>query len=301
MAGEWPGRVAIVGLGLIGGSLGLAIRERRPDVRVVGIDHDPATLGRARQRGAAHETHRSLRAGVAATDLIVLATPIAAILGQLDQLSSIVDADPLVTDVGSTKRVICERGRSALGDRFVGGHPMAGSERSGIDAARADLFRDRSWVLAPSHPQRPPEKLQAFLTTLGAHVMAMTPSDHDRVAAATSHLPQLLSVALGARLAEGANADEAYRALLSSGGADWLRIARSSPALWQDIVSTNADHLRDEIESLAAELERLPRDVAHLEAAFHRAHRLANAEPDALSWTITTEVECHGDQPRGTH
>jgi len=289
MAAQWPQRVAIVGLGLIGGSLGLAIRDRQPDVHVVGIDRDEATLERA--RGAIHEAHSSWNDGIPGADLVVLATPVSVILEQMAVLPGLLDDEALVTDVGSTKRVICERGRAALGDRFVGGHPMAGSERSGIDAARPDLFRDRSWVLAPSRHQRPPEKLKAFLTSLGAHVMAMTPSDHDRVAAATSHLPQLLSVALGARLAEGANADEAYRALLSSGAADWLRLARSSPALWQDIVNTNADHLRDEIESLAAELERLPRDVGHLEAAFHRAHRLASGEHDALSWTITTEVK----------
>lgn len=286
MAAQWPQRVAIVGLGLIGGSLGLAIRDRQPDVHVVGIDRDEATLERARARGAIHDARSTWGDAIPDADLIVLATPVSVILKQLPQLPWLLDDEAIVTDVGSTKRTICQRGRAALGERFVGGHPMAGSERAGIDAATRGLFRDRTWVLTGGDSASMPE-LGAFLVKLGARVTEMTPSDHDRVVAATSHLPQLLAVALGARLDEGASDDDAYRRLLATGGDDWLRLAEASAEVWRDIVATNADRIHDEVHAVIAHLRALDRDLDHLENAFERANRLAIATQDGVPWEHT--------------
>lgn len=295
----WPQRVAIVGVGLIGGSLGLAIRERHPDVRVVGVDRDEDTLERARDRGAIHEGHRSLSEGAVGADLVVLATPVSAILEHLNELPSILDADALVTDVGSTKRAICQRGHDALGERFVGGHPLAGSERTGVDAARADLFQSRIWALTPENDGEPPTHLSALIENLGATVMPMTSKRHDRVVAATSHLPQLLSVALGARLADDVDHDDRVGRLISSGGADWLRLARSPSALWRDVVATNADFIHDEIRTLVTELERLDGDLQRLDEAFRRAQRLRDRLSGTYPGATTCEVTQHGRDQQG--
>lgn len=274
MGPQWPQRITIVGLGLIGGSLGLALREHRPDVRVVGVDCDERALDRAVHRGAVHEAHRSLRDGVADAELVVLAAPVSIVLEHLDRLPALVEGNAIVTDVGSTKRTICRRGHECLSGRFVGGHPLVGAERTGIDAARADLFRRGHWVLTPENGHKAPAHLRTLWDALGANVISMTPERHDRIVAATSHLPQLLSVALGARLADGADADEAYRSLIASGGADWLRLTRSAPEIWRDIAATNADRLHDEIQALIAHLQALDGDLHRLDEAFERARRL---------------------------
>lgn len=281
MEPQWPRQVAIVGLGLIGGSLGLAIRERRPDVRVVGVDREARALQEATRREAVHEAQCTLQDGIAGADLVVLAAPISAILAQLEELPLLLPDGALVTDVGSTKRTICEHAQERLGQRFVGGHPLAGSERSGMEAAKADLFRGTVWVLTPQG--RAPARLTALLADLGARVTTMTPAHHDRVVAATSHVPQLLAVALGKHLADAGDNDRAYRSLIASGGSDWLRLARSSPSPWRDVVATNADSIRQEVEALLDELERLTRETDRLEDAFERANRLATAIDGAVS------------------
>ncbi|MFB6286530.1 MAG: prephenate dehydrogenase [Candidatus Bipolaricaulia bacterium] len=286
MVTDWPQRIAIVGLGLIGGSLGLAIRQRRPGIHVVGIDRDEATLERARARGAIDDAHSSWTDGIPGADLVVLATPVSVILEQLERLPELLDEEALVTDVGSTKRAIHQRGRAALGERFIGGHPLAGSDRAGIDAARTGLFRDRTWVLTGGDSASMAE-LGAFLGKLGARVTELNPSDHDRVVAATSHLPQLLAIALGARLDEGAADDDAYRRLLATGGDDWLRLARASADVWRDIVATNADRIRDEVHAVVAHLRALDRDLDHLESAFERANRLAIETQNGIFWDHT--------------
>lgn len=299
MGSHWPQRVTIVGLGLIGGSIGLAIRDHRPGVRVVGVDRDERTLARAAQREAVHEAHRSLHDGIAGADLVVLAGPISSILEQLEELPGRLDEGSLVTDVGSTKRTICQRGHARLGGRFVGGHPMAGSEQSGIEAAQADLFRDTVWVLTPDG--RALASLVALLEELGAQVMTTTPEQHDRVVATTSHLPQLLSVALGKRLADESDEDSSYRSLISSGGTDWLRLARSSPSLWRDVVATNDDVIRDEIRALIRDLHELGDDVDRLERSFERANRLAREIEGPYRGTVTMEVNSRGHQQGRPH
>ncbi len=290
MAAHWPQRVAIVGLGLIGGSLGLTIRDRRPGVHVVGVDRDEATLERARARGAIHDARSSLGDGIPGADLVVLATPVSVILEQMASLRGIVDDEAIITDVGSTKRAICRRGQAALGERFIGGHPMAGSERAGIEAARTGLFQDKTWVLT-GNGSAPMAKLAAFLGKLGARVTEMAPPDHDRVVAATSHLPQLLAVALGARLDEGACDDDAYRRLLAAGGDDWLRLARAPADVWRDIVATNADRIRDEVHAVIAHLHTIDRDLDQLENVFERANRLAIETQNGVSWDHTNGGE----------
>ena len=305
-AGGWPRRVAIVGLGLIGGSLGLALQQYRPEIHVVGVDRDHAVLERARERGAVDTIQGSLCEGVADADLVVLATPVSGILAHVAELSEFARDDALVTDVGSTKRTICQKGREALGERFIGGHPLAGSERTGIDAARGDLFQSRNWVLTPANDDEanvddpPPPRLSALIDSLGASVAPMTPDRHDRVVAATSHLPQLLSVALGARLADGAERDDAYRALIASGSADWLRLARSSPEIWRDIAATNADRIRAEIQTLVRELQALDGDLDRLDDAFHQANRLAPRPAAGVSWRQPKEVIERDRRQQGT-
>lgn len=254
---RWPRRVAIVGMGLIGGSLARAIRQAYPGIELIGIDHQRDVLDQAWEAGALDRATLRLEEGVTEADLVVLAVPISAILELLPRLSPLLPPKSVVTDTGSTKREICQVGEEQLGARFVGGHPIAGSERSGFAASRADLFAGRPWVLVPSSNGRNAKALErttCFFKGLGVKVYTLDAARHDRVVAATSHLPQLLSWALADLLRRRAEGDELHRELLGGGAADWLRTAASPCKIWRDIFATNADEICETLEELFEEL-----------------------------------------------
>jgi prephenate dehydrogenase len=261
--------VAIIGTGLIGGSLGLALRARRPDLRIVGYDEASEEARRAEEGGAIHTAIPSLAEAVADADLVVLAPPLAAALQLLEALPPLLRPGTLVTDVGSVKRPIVDHARRVLpsGIPFCGGHPMAGAERGGVAHADALLFENATWVLCPPDALAGDEgafretfaPLIGVVEATGARPLLLDAERHDRVAAAVSHLPQLLSVAL---VNEAAQTDEAARVLAAGGFRDMTRIASSPFALWHEILTANHGPVLDVLARFADRLQRLRYAVA---------------------------------------
>lgn len=271
-------RVAIVGVGLIGGSIGLAIRRRLRQARVVGIDR-PAVLRVARRRGAVHEGTGSLARGLAGADLVVLALPVDEILKALPRVARLAGPDAIVTDVGSTKEEIVRAARRlGLAARFVGGHPMAGSERSGIDSADASIVPGAPWILCPARPRAgaggggAEARVAALVERLGAHPVRLDPRVHDAAMARLSHLPQLASVAL----INAAAGSPAGRFLGLSGPAfrQMSRLASSPPALWDGILRSNRRAAERALDDFVRELKRLRAALGKgLSPHFRRAAR----------------------------
>lgn len=235
--------VAVVGLGLMGGSLGLAACERGLAERVVGFDLDPQARRRAVERKAVTGAAATLAEAVRHADLVVLATPVRTIPEVFREAAPFLPPGCLVTDVGSTKSGLVETITREVpeGVWFIGGHPMAGSEKEGIEAATPDLYDGAVWILTPTESTSTAAygRLMRFLTGLGARVLSLDPARHDEALALTSHLPQLLSSAL-MEFAAGVATDGDGLPLLTAGGfRDMTRIAASSPDLWVDIVREN--------------------------------------------------------------
>lgn len=260
-------RVAIVGLGLMGGSLGLALR--RAGISVVGLDSDAATTARALELGAIEAPADRLDAA----DLVVLAVPLGAVRSTLAQ----VPRGVLTTDLCSTKVAVVEWAREA-GLNFVGGHPLCGSERSGIDAARADLYAGAPWALT-----RPDPVVEEMVTAAGAEPLIVSPEEHDRLVAAGSHLAFLVSAAYMLAAAEAADWP-AIAALTGSGFRDMTRLAAGDPQMYTAILTTNRENILARLDEFQVALERfrlrLMEEDPELADLFERgrAARLAWAE-----------------------
>lgn len=243
--------LTVVGVGLLGGSVALACRQRRLVSRVVGCDPSPDVLGRARH--LLDDATDDARAAVAGADLVVFCTPV-------DQLADVVGScadacrpGTLLTDVGSTKTGIVRRlaGRLPPGVSFVGSHPLAGSEKSGPDHARADLFEGRLVVLTPAgDPPAAVSTIAGFWAALGARVETMSPEQHDEALAVTSHLPHLVASALAGVL------PLEWKRLTATGFRDTTRLAAGSPELWRAIFLCNQPALLDATEAFRAHLDR---------------------------------------------
>jgi prephenate dehydrogenase len=234
---ERLGAVAIIGVGLIGGSIGLALRTRRLASEVVGVGRDPLTLEHAARMGAIDRGTTDLSAGVADADIVVVCTPVSRIAEDVCRASESAPTHSLITDTGSSKRQIVEaverHPRSAVA--FVGAHPLAGSERRGALHARADLFDRRVCVLTPTPRTRldRTHRALAFWTALGCRVLEMGPSDHDEILAYTSHLPHALAAALAASVPAG------WLPLAAGAYRDGTRVAAADTGLWTAIFRDN--------------------------------------------------------------
>jgi prephenate dehydrogenase len=245
-------KIGIVGLGLIGTSIALAVRRASADAVLIGVDRDDAV--RHPRIVETFDTTSTDLSVVGDADLVVLATPVQAILETLPRLPAIRSGARL-TDTGSTKRAIMASARSAGLAGFVGGHPMAGSDRTGPDAARADLFDTRRWFLVGA-AERVAE-VGAFVQQLGATPVFMSDDGaaHDRLMAAVSHLPQVVVSALMARVGETVGREGLGYA--GSGLRDSTRLAASEASVWESVLATNADALRPLLLELAGDLERI--------------------------------------------
>jgi prephenate dehydrogenase len=234
-------RVAIVGFGLIGGSIAQAASRRWPTIQIVPIEPQ-AEAGLA---------------AVAGADLVVLSAPVLANIALLAELPPHVSPSTIVTDTGSTKRATIAAAERVPSVAFIGGHPMAGSARGGLAQARSDLFDGRPWILTPpaNHAQESLERLEAFVEGLGAVPHIMTPELHDRFVGAVSHLPQLTASAL--MHAVGKLAGDAGLELAGAGLYDTTRLATSPPGVWRDVAATNEDVLREALDTLIATLTEL--------------------------------------------
>ncbi|MDZ7373218.1 MAG: prephenate dehydrogenase [candidate division KSB1 bacterium] len=272
--------VTIIGLGVIGGSMGLALGRKRPGLRRVGVDFPPA-LAVACELGMIDHAIPvdRFQQEWEGTDVVILAVPIASIVSWLSILRHAVTPQMIVTDVGSTKREIVRKAQELLPypECFVGGHPMAGSERRGGRASDPYLFENVTYVLTPTDitSNRAYETVAELATTLGAQVLTMHPEEHDRLAAVVSHLPQLLAVNLVNFAARHHEKDDRTLRLAAGGFRDMTRIASSPYEVWEDILRTNRDVILGVLEEFCKSLsdlrERLERD--DLREAFEKAAR----------------------------
>ena len=234
--------IAIAGVGLIGGSIALGVRDRWPSVRVYGVDR-PAVLAHATGGGALDVGLASVEE-LPAVDLVVLAAPVRQNARLLSELPVPLRDTAVVTDVGGTKRDILKAARAAGAPaRFVGGHPIGGAEQGGFGFARPDLFKGRPWILTPHTDDADAvNRLSQFATGLGARPMTMDAGEHDRVMAFVSHLPQLAASAL-MEVVGAAVQSEGLR-VAGRGLVDSTRLASSPAAVWKDVCVTNADAIR---------------------------------------------------------
>ncbi len=244
--------VAIVGVGLIGGSIGLALRERKLAQNIVGVGRRQANLDVARQVGAIDHGVTNLATGVAHAQLIVVCTPVDTIAEKVIQAAAACPAGSLITDAGSTKETIVSAADAGLasrrsGPRFVGSHPLAGDHRTGASHARSDLFDGRVVVVTPTPLTRPAAvtEVSGFWQSLGAEVHTMTPAEHDAALATTSHLPHLVASALAAAT------PHELLPLAASGWRDTTRVAGGDPQLWQAIFAANRQNVLDALDRLS--------------------------------------------------
>lgn len=247
-------RVGISGLGLIGGSMARAIASVAPGVVLSGADPDPDTRALAVASGLFAGVEAGTAGIAAAVDLLILAAPVASIEADLRALASRADLSLAVTDVGSSKGSICRLGTLLPESiRFVGGHPMAGSAERGFGASRADLFRGAPYaVMVPASPTS--AEVHALVTAVGARVIEVSPEDHDRAVAATSHLPQLVAVALANVVGAVAERDPHVLELHGRALEDMTRIAASAFSVWEPILAANREAIAGSVEAFHREL-----------------------------------------------
>lgn len=233
--------VAIVGVGLIGGSIGMAIRQRQLARHVVGIGRRVSQLKKARACRAVTATTTQLAEGIAQAELIVICTPVAQVVDQVRQAAAHCRPGALITDAGSTKASIVAEINGDLGNAaaFVGSHPMAGSEKSGVEHADPDLFEGRLVIVTPGRrtAARHVAAIEQFWQALGARVIRMNPRAHDEAIASVSHLPHLLATVLAA------STPEKLLPLVAGGWLDTTRVAAGDPELWRQILTDNRAHV----------------------------------------------------------
>lgn len=285
MAASRLGTVVVFGVGLIGGSFALGLKAAGAVKHVIGLGRNPANLQRALELGVIDEASDD-PAAVVGADLVLIATPVGQMGAVMDGIAPHLGAGTVVTDGGSTKQDVVALAYKKLKSRaaqFVPGHPIAGAEYSGVQAARADLYRARKVVLTPlrENSERSIRRVRAAWRTCGARLHQMQPAEHDRVFAAVSHLPHLLSYALVDQVARHPNGKQLFE-YAAGGFRDFTRIASSHPEMWRDICVANRKALLAELAGYQRELQQVKQllqkgDAAGLEKVFARA-RIARAK-----------------------
>ena len=277
-------QITIIGTGLIGGSFALAVKAKGFRGKIIGCDRKPV-LAKAKKIGAIDVAIADPIAACKNSDLVLLATPVGGIVELIKKLSPHLSPETLLTDVGSTKSTIIRAAQKSFGDhvahRFLGGHPMAGKEHSGIEHADEELFKGAVWFLTPTREQKPKtgSKISEFsrlIRGLGAKIIPLDAAEHDRLCAWISHVPQMISTGLASALVEeyGENAP-----LLEAGGRalrEMTRIASSPYSMWRDIAITNKQQISDALLKLEQELAHIRENLStrDLEEEFNRAHKL---------------------------
>jgi prephenate dehydrogenase len=279
-------RVAVIGVGLIGGSFALALKQAKACAHVVGVGRDPANLKLALERGVIDSMGSDVASVAEDADLVVVTTPVAQFPRIFSQIAKKLKPGALITDGGSTKRDVVEAARKALRDKigqFVPAHPIAGGEKSGAAAASAELFRGRRVVLTPlpENSEDAIEKIHRAWSSCGARTVRMSPEEHDAVLAAVSHLPHLLAFALVHEVAGRENSAELF-SFAAGGFRDFTRIASSHPEMWRDICMANADRLAVELAGFSRKLVEIRKlveggNAAALEKLFAEARDARNS------------------------
>jgi prephenate dehydrogenase len=240
-------RVAIYGVGLLGGSIGAALRRKSPTVEVIGVGRSEEKLRAAVERGQLTRFTTDPRAAARECDLLVFCTPVDEIPTGITYVVEACQPGTLITDVGSTKAIICEELYELTGDRveFVGAHPIAGSDKTGAEHARADLFDGRLCVVTPrpNNTSAAVSRVVEFWQSLGLRIATTTPAEHDAALAVTSHLPHLVAAALAQQL------EPSLVPYAATGFRDTTRVAAGSPELWTAIFQSNRDSLLDALST----------------------------------------------------
>ncbi|MGH9736042.1 MAG: prephenate dehydrogenase [Candidatus Acidiferrales bacterium] len=272
-------RVAIIGTGLIGGSFGLALRQHFPGIVVTGFDR-PDAVQRAVARGAVDESASTLDNAIRGADLVYIGFPIGATIAALPTIAAAAEPDALIADVCGAKAIVCREFKTRFkgGARFLGGHPMAGKEISGIDNADADLFVGAPYALIGTEEDSDPrvQRFAALLRTIGANPVWCDADTHDWAVGIVSHLPQLLAVAL-ARVVSGELDETGLPLTLAGRGLqDTLRLAGSPYEVWRDVFIANRENVSRSLERLSQEIDHLRRNLSSrdLEEEFRAANEL---------------------------
>jgi prephenate dehydrogenase len=257
-------KITIIGVGLLGGSIGLAARRRKLAGEVAGFVRRKSNLKDCEKAGAVDYATTDILAAVSNSDLIILCTPLAQMLPIVKQFLPALKRGVIVTDVGSVKADVVRELESLVakaGAHFIGGHPMAGAEKTGVAAATVDLFKDKICVLTPTKNSNPVavRKVERFWKSIGVSILKLSPKQHDLFVSRTSHLPHVIAATLtNAVLKTG---QKAQRALLATGFRDTTRIASGSPIIWRDIAIANRKNLANSISKVISDLKKLQNDL----------------------------------------
>lgn len=254
-------RVAIVGIGLMGGSLALALKHNGIAQTIVGVDTDKEALRIAKEIGATDEAYTDLVEGVRDATLVVFAVPVSLVVPLMIRAAPYVSSNAIVTDLASVKAQIIPIGERLFGARFVSSHPMAGSEKKGITAARADLFEGAAWFLiAGETPEQMTNHYTKILTSMvercGANAVLATAETHDKLVALVSHVPHALAFGFAQAVAQSESPDMA-RQVAGGSFRDIMRVANANPALWADILYSNRDALKPALDATLTEIQTL--------------------------------------------
>ena len=281
-------QITIIGTGLIGGSLGLALRKKKFSGRIVGCDRE-SILEKARNCGAIDTGFSDPGDAVRGSQVVVLAAPVLAIVDLIERVGPVLPEKALLTDVGSTKTAVVERATQvfgkSVGKKFLAGHPMAGKELCGVEFADPDLFRNAAWFLTPLPEQNLNEGIFAeytgWIDQIGARIAMLPAQEHDRLCAWISHLPQMISTALAGALVEEFGADAP---LLQTGGRalqEMTRISASPYSMWRDIAISNKKNIEDALWKLEQHLAHIRENLATRQLAeeFELAHALRKSVP----------------------
>ncbi len=278
-------RVAIIGLGLIGGSIGLALRQAQAAREVVGYDLGRGVSEQARKVGAVDQSYDALADAVRGAELVILATPVGAMRSLLQHIAPIISPGTIVTDVASTKVQVINWAEEFLSPSvpFVGGHPMTGKELSGVDAADATLFNNRIYCLTPTTGTHKTavNKVAALIEVLGARLRLLEPEDHDKQVAGVSHLPFIASIAMVNTVANDATWGDA--SLLAAGGfRDMSRLAGGNPEMYRDICLTNSGPIVQWLEEYIVALEKIHDRISQQDKSL--SDTFTNAQRLRLQW-----------------
>lgn len=253
-------KITIVGVGLLGGSLGLAVKKRRLGGEVAGYVRRAASIAECKAAGAVDSCTQDLQQAVAGADLIVLCTPLAQMLPLLKEMRTAIKRGAIITDVGSVKANVVKELESLVaktGAHFVGSHPMAGAEKTGVAAARMDLFENAACVMTPTHKSNRAalKKLENFWKAVGARVIKLSPNLHDELVSRSSHLPHVAAATL-ANLILDPKHPKSQPLLCANGFRDTTRIASGSPEMWRDIALANRKNLGQSVATLIRDLQK---------------------------------------------
>lgn len=305
-AGAETVKIAIFGVGLIGGSLALCFKGK-PGVEVVGHSVNPASVEKYVSRGVVDRATTSIREAAADADFLFLCVPVGLLDRYIDELSAVpLKPGCVITDVGSTKASVVDHASrlSLQGAVFIGGHPMAGSERSGVEAASYHLLENAFYVLTPTEetPHAALERLEKLLQWTRAHIVRIDAGEHDDIVGAISHLPHMIAVALVNQIAGYNATNDLYRSLAAGGFRDITRIASSDPFIWRDILLNNREVMLRLIADWQAGMDRFGArlrdgDGEWVAEQFRIAGQFRSQLPERRKGMIVSMYECYVDVP----